>query len=391
MIANQPEHEQAEPVLAAGAPSTATDAEQTVTTQPHPGRLRNLLLGGLLLLAAAAIVNASITSEQGLFFLTERFQTFVTIFLGIFIEAVPFLLAGSIVSGFIAVYVSQEMLERYVPRQPVLASLAGASMGLLFPVCECGVVPVTRRLYEKGLPVSVGIAFLLAAPVINPVVIISTYAAFGWGPILLGRVCFSLLIAFVVGLLFQTARAGEVLLPSTQNIHAHNHAAHGGAAHNDAAHGDHSHAAPHTVTHTVTHAPAQRSVWGAFNTAGDDFIDMARYLILGSMMAAAMQTLVPREALLAVGEGPVISVIAMQVLAFVLSVCSTVDAFLALAFAGTFSTGSILAFLTFGPMVDIKSSLMFLGVFRRRIVLYLVLLPFLLSLLIGVFWNLNIG
>ena len=118
---------------------------------------------------------------------------------------------------------------------------------------------------------------------------------------------------------------------------------------------------------------------------------MARYLILGAMLAAAMQTLVPQSALLAVGRGPILSVIAMQALAFVLSICSTVDAFLALAFSGAFTTGSIVTFLTFGPMVDIKSALMFLGVFQRRVVLYLIILPLLLTLLIGVFWNLNIG
>jgi uncharacterized membrane protein YraQ (UPF0718 family) len=118
---------------------------------------------------------------------------------------------------------------------------------------------------------------------------------------------------------------------------------------------------------------------------------MARYLILGSLLAAAMQTLVPQAALLAVGQGPVISVLVMQALAFVLSICSTVDAFVALAFAGSFTTGSILAFLTFGPMVDIKSSLMFLGVFQRRVVVYLIVLPLLLTLLLGVAWNLYIG
>jgi len=124
---------------------------------------------------------------------------------------------------------------------------------------------------------------------------------------------------------------------------------------------------------------------------GDDFLDMARYLIAGSMLAAAMQTLVPQSALLAVGQGPVISVVVMQALAFVLSVCSTVDAFLALAFAGTFTTGAVIAFLVFGPMVDIKSSLMFLGVFQRRAVAYLIALPLVLSLVMGVWWNLNLG
>jgi uncharacterized membrane protein YraQ (UPF0718 family) len=125
--------------------------------------------------------------------------------------------------------------------------------------------------------------------------------------------------------------------------------------------------------------------------AGDEFFEMGRYLIIGSLLAATMQTLVSQDVLLALGRGPIISVITMQLLAFVLSVCSTVDAFLALAFAGTFTTGSILAFLTFGPMVDIKSTLMFLGVFRRKIVFYLIALPFLLTLLFGVWLNLNVS
>ena len=103
-----------------------------------------------------------------------------------------------------------------------------------------------------------------------------------------------------------------------------------------------------------------------------------------------MQTLVSQEVLLALGQGPVVSVLVMQVLAFILSVCSTVDAFLALAFVGTFTGGSILAFLTFGPMVDIKSTLMFLGVFKRKTVAYLILLPLLMTMLVGIWVNLNI-
>jgi len=117
---------------------------------------------------------------------------------------------------------------------------------------------------------------------------------------------------------------------------------------------------------------------------------MGRYLIVGSLLAAGMQTLVSQDVLLALGRGPVVSVFVLQMVAFVLSVCSTVDAFLALAFVGTFTTGSILAFLTFGPMVDIKSTLMFLGVFKRRMVIYLIALAMLMTLLIGIWLNLNV-
>lgn len=323
------------------------------------------LIIGLAVLVILALVLPQLTTGA----IGSRFQTFVTIFLGIFIEAIPFLLIGSVVSGMIEEFIDKDSLARFVPRRAIPAAFVGALLGFAFPVCECGVVPVTRRLYQKGLPLSVGIAFLLAAPVVNPVVLISTYVAFGWGPILWGRFVFSVLIAFVVGLLFSLARPQDVLLPATLSQTDDHHPAHG---------------------HTRSTSVVDR-LWNALAIGGDDLLDMARYLIVGSMLAAAMQTIVPQATLLALGSGPVISVVTLMVLAFVLSICSTVDAFVALSFAGSFTTGSILAFLVFGPMVDIKSSLMFLGVFRRRTVLYLILLPLLLTLLITVFVNLNLG
>jgi hypothetical protein len=241
-------------------------------------------------------------------------------------------------------------------------------MGLAFPVCECGVVPVTRRRYQKGLPVSVGITFLLAAPVINPVVILSTYAAFGWGPILWGRLVFTFVIAFSIGLIFQLATPQEVFPPSTLQ----------------------NYLASQPAEPAPAGTPRERLPL-ALRTAGDDVLDMARYLVVGCLLAAAMQTFVPQSVLLAIGGNPVTSVLVMLILAFVLSVCSTVDAFVALAFVGTFTPASILVFLVFGPMVDIKSTAMFLGVFQRRPVLYLVLLPMAMALLLGVYLNLNAG
>src|SRR5260370_35868801 len=128
--------------------------------------------------------------------------TFSTLFLGIFIEAVSFLLLGSLISGLIGAFVSNDDMARLVPRNPIAATLIGSMLGFLFPVCECGVVPVTRRLYQKGLPLHVGITFLLAAPVMNPMALASTYAAFGWGPVLIGRYVISWLMAVSIGLLF---------------------------------------------------------------------------------------------------------------------------------------------------------------------------------------------
>lgn len=347
-------------------PDQARPEVQTAVSSPGAHPYGRLLLA-LLLVTAVILALARFATGP----LADRFHTFTTIFLGIFIEAAPFLLAGSVVSGLIEVFVDRDILARLVPRRAAAAALTGALLGFAFPVCECGVVPVTRRLYHKGLPLSVGVAFLLAAPVVNPIVILSTYAAFGWGPVLIGRVVFSVLIAFIAGLLFTLATPEEALRPASQE---HDHAHHEEEEACDLALAEKK-------------GKAYGRFWQALAVGGDDFMDMVRYLIVGSLLAAGMQTLVPQSTLLALGSGPALSVVIMMALAFVLSICSTVDAFLALSFANSFTTGSIMAFLVFGPMVDIKSSLMFLGVFRKRTVLYLILLPMALSLLMGVVMN----
>src|SRR6266542_6199581 len=134
--------------------------------------------------------------------LPDLLQTDVTRFLGIFIEAVPFLLLGAFASGIIAVFVTPDEMARFIPRNKFLATVMGALLGVIFPVCECGWVPVVRRLYQKGLPTSAGIAFILGAPVLNPIVIASTYAAFGLSAVFWGRIGFSFLVATAVGLVF---------------------------------------------------------------------------------------------------------------------------------------------------------------------------------------------
>ncbi len=327
---------------------------------------------GLPLLTIALLLTEGF-SPAALRDIARTYRTFVTVFLGIFIEALPFLLLGTLASGLVEEFVSQTTLSRLVPRNRLGSALTGSIMGLAFPVCECGVVPLTRRLFRKGLPLPVGVAFLLAAPVINPVVIASTYAAFGWGPVLLGRIGFTLLIATSVGLIFGLApHPGHLLQFSAWPAMSG---------------GDGSAVLRDARPHTALSVRLNR----ALTIAGDEFFEMGRYLVLGSLLAAGMQTVVPQSVLLAIGSEALTSVVAMLTLAFVLSVCSTVDAFVALAFVNTFTTGSILGFLVFGPMVDIKSVMMFLGVFRRRIVLYLVLLPLMMSLFMAVFLNLNVG
>ncbi|MFN4292895.1 MAG: permease [Thermoflexales bacterium] len=320
--------------------------------------------------------------------LPDLLQNYVTVFLGIFIEAAPFLLLGSLASGLIAEFVTADDIARLFPRNKIAGAAAGALLGMIFPVCECGVVPVVRRLYQKGFPISAGIAFLLGAPVLNPIVIASTYAAFGLGPIFWGRIAFTLLIATGVGLVFSVqsnlARviAPRALAPVIGGI---------GEINDRRAH---RRSPLHDSLPLVPEQPigsiGQR-LQNAFSVATDEFFDMGRFLIVGTLIAATLQTFIPQQALIGIGRGSVTSVIALQLLAFVLSVCSTVDAFLALSFVNTFTVGAIIAFLVFGPMVDIKSTMLYLNVFRPRVVFYIVALCFLSALLIGVFINLNVA
>lgn len=319
--------------------------------------------------------------------LPDLLQNYVTIFLGIFIEAAPFLLLGSLAAGLIAEFVTPDDIARFFPRGRVVGSVAGALLGMIFPVCECGVVPVVRRLYQKGFPISAGIAFLLGAPVLNPIVIASTYAAFGFGPIFWGRIAFTLLIAAGVGLVFSVApNFARIVAPRSLAPIA------GGVDERRArSAGSKGEGLPPPIANPLRSPSVALRLQNAFGIATDEFFDMGRYLIIGTLIATTLQTLVPQPALIGIGRGAVTSVIALQMLAFVLSVCSTVDAFLALSFVNTFTVGSIIAFLVFGPMVDIKSTLLYLNVFRPRVVFYIVALCFLSALLIGVFINLNVA
>lgn len=297
---------------------------------------------------------------------TQYLSTLTTIFLGIFIEALPYLLLGIIASGVLEVFVKREALLRYLPRNRFLGIFLGSLMGLFFPVCEHGVVPLTRRLFNKGLPESMGISFLLAAPVMNPIVIAATLAAFGFGPIFWGRIILSVVIAIITGLIFTLQKDAEILLDLPEELRHDCH--HCGAAVNPSP----------SFKERLSHAAV---------IAGEEFFDIGLYFMVGAFLAATLQTFIPQNTLLALGSGPILSILLMITLAFILSICSTVDAFVALSFVANFSTGSILAFLVYGPMIDIKALMMFSRVFKKKTILYLALIPLFLVILATLFIN----
>ncbi|MBU5248003.1 permease [Bacillus halotolerans] len=267
-----------------------------------------------------------------------------SIFISILIEAIPFILIGVILSGIIQMFVSEEMIARIMPKNRFLAVLFGALAGILFPACECGIIPITRRLLLKGVPLHAGVAFMLTAPIINPIVLFSTYIAFGnrWS-VVFYRGGLALAVSVIIGIILSYQFKDNQLLKPNEPGHRHHH-----------------------------HHTLLQKLGGTLRHAIDEFFSVGKYLIIGAFIAAAMQTYVKTSTLLAIGQNDVSSSLVMMGLAFVLSLCSEVDAFIASSFSSTFSLGSLIAFLVFGAMVDIKNLLMMLAAFKKRFVFLLI-------------------
>ncbi|WP_417040441.1 permease [Cylindrospermopsis raciborskii] len=337
-----------------------------------------------------------------------------TLFLSLLVEAMPFLLLGVLFSSLLLFFVEERKLVDIMPKNPFLGALFGSMIGFLFPVCECGNVPVARRLLMQGVPTSVAIGFLLAAPTINPIVIWATWTAFRDQPeIVVLRVVLSLSIATIIGFVFsfqkditpylqpqiarylkfnppaqtepKTPQLQEQVTTPSPLLQSGTYILGGKAGISTRLSGNFS--------PTVVKTP-NRTLIGKLGLVLDNAIQELRELgaimVLGSAIAAAIQVLAPRDVILSLGAGPISSILTMLLLATVVSICSTVDSFFALSFASTFTSGSLLAFLVFGPMIDIKGVGLMLSVFKPKALFYLFALAGQLTLLFTLFLNLHI-
>ncbi|MDH6651426.1 hypothetical protein COJ90_28590 [Priestia megaterium] len=278
-----------------------------------------------------------------------------TIFISILIEALPFILLGVIISGIIQIFVTDEMMAKAIPKNKFGAIVLASVIGALFPACECGIVPITRRLMAKGVPLYAAIPFMLTGPIINPVVLFATFVAFGndW-KIMIERGVVAFLVSLIVGLIL----AFQFKTPQVKNeIHVH----------------------------TASKKMSEK-IGDALKHTVDEFFSVGKFVIIGGVIAAAMQTYVKTSTLITLGHGVVSSNVVMMGLSYILSLCSSADAFIASSFRSTFNDSAIIAFLVFGPMFDIKNTLMMLSQFKTKFVfslfVYVFILVLLLSLLI---------
>ncbi|HEM4414946.1 TPA: permease [Streptococcus suis] len=263
------------------------------------------------------------------------------IFLSIMIEALPFVLIGAIISGFIDVFITPDKVRKLLPKNKFLAILFGTFIGFIFPSCECGIVPIVNRLLEKKVPSYTAVPFLVTAPVINPIVLFATFTAFGNSLLFaLYRALGAIIVSLVLGIILGFFVKGPILKESKFDHHQHDY----------------------------SDKTSWQKVGFALIHAIDEFFDTGRYLVFGCLFASLVQVYIPTAVLTTIGHSPLTAIILMMLLAFLLSLCSEADAFIGASLLSSFGFAPVMAFLVIGPMVDVKNLLMMKHYFKEKFI-----------------------
>jgi uncharacterized protein len=320
-----------------------------------------------------------------------RLQEWLTRFTAIMVTAFPLLVLGVLAYAIIERTVTQERIVRLLPRQRWLAIPFAALLGIILPVCDCGVVPTARALIRRELGLAPGLAFLISAPVINPIVFFTTAAGFGFNySIAWARLALTFVVAVGVGILalfaFGDAKIDELVtadLPHLHDLHVE-------LASYQPMRVKGKSRAKYKRAKPVPLPPWLAAITPIVADAGEQLLDLGRFLVVGALIAAAVQTFVPQAPLLTIGHGIVTSTLALMLLASILSLCSISDAPVAFSFLGTFAPGAVFAFMMFGQIIDMKNGAMLLATFRRKVVIFFVVASGLLVLALGALVNLGV-
>lgn len=330
---------------------------QRASRQGRPGRAIALAVSALAVILTARVL----TAEGDTSGIPPAALDGFTLALSVLIESLPFIVLGITLSVLVQVWVPREWLFRILPTHPVPRRMVISLLGMFLPVCECGNVPLARGLVARGYTVSESMTFLLAAPIINPVTIITTHQAFGWSDgILVARILGAIAIANLLGWVFSLHPRQHELLTTRFAAQC---------------------AMPETPG---SQSKLERSARMFLHESSV----LMPALIVGSLVAGAIQIVVSRDTLVELGSDPLLSVLAMMLLAFVISICANVDSFFILPFADTFLPGSLVAFLLLGPIIDIKMLALLRTTYRPATLLRLSLLVVVITAAVGTGVNL---
>jgi uncharacterized membrane protein YraQ (UPF0718 family) len=300
----------------------------------------------------------------------EQIKNFIVTFTSILYEAMPFIVLGAVIAGILEELVPQQWIAKIIPRSRVLAIAIGGFLGILFPMCECGIIPVMRRLLRKGVPLSCCVCYMLAGPIINVVVMISTYVAFSGMENLTdssGQLTYQFgglgMMSLRMGLGFLVAFGTSLIVEWQHRKHGNNLIAAGALPDIKAAESGIVENGEESKRGNILQRLGSIS-----ETALHDFVDITVYLILGALLAALSRMLIPHATVEEWSRTqPVLAILLMMGLAIVLCLCSEADAFVAASFT-SLRPASKLAFLTLGPMLDFKLYMMYTRVFRPRLI-----------------------
>ena len=312
-----------------------------------------------------------------------EFGDFAKAFLSVLFEGAPFLLLGALISGFVDVFVSSERITKLLPSRPGPAIFLAGLLGLIFPICECGSVIIVRRFIRKGMPLGVATCYMLAAPIVSPIVALSTFKAFtGQNPwlMLTLRLGFGYAIAVLVGLIVHQLPRRLVAQPTTPDAAARRRTGFSISSESSAEQ------APLDFAQVVAAASPWKKVMLAIQSATADFLDVTVFFVIGTAITSVFSVGLNREVIAPLAQSPFLSVVALMVLAALLALCSTTDAFVAATQFSAFPPAAKLAFLLFGPVFDLKLFWLYGLVFRRRFVVFMALGLFALIAFICWIW-----
>lgn len=280
-------------------------------------------------------------------------------FAAIVLEALPFMLIGSLAGGLVEVFISKEQMSRLMPAGKQGVFLA-AGLGLVFPVCECGLVPIVRRLLGKGVSPEAAVAYLLAAPIVNPIVFLSTGTAysFHWSTAFIRLICGYAIGALAGLFLHWIFRKGfrDAMLYRDYPAEA------------EATYCTHVEGHIHEPGYEPLVTGKRSRIWDALTHGAEDFLGTGRFLVIGAFAAALIQTSLPQGLLVALAGSPIPAIVSAMTMAVGLNLCSEADAFVAASMRSTWPFSAQMAFMLLGPMLDIKLTFMYQTVFRRRFI-----------------------
>lgn len=296
---------------------------------------------------------------------------------GLLLQAVPFTLIGVLVSAAVETWITADFIEKHAPKSIANGFLAAILAGVCVPVCDCVVVPTFSRLVARKLPLPCAVTFLCAVPVVNPVSIWATWYAFADVPaVAVTRLALGVGVALLVGISF-------VIFPVKSQVLREKFFIKSCGSTCDSCDFDNN-------VGPLISFKDHLKIYAHHVYA--DFMRLMPIILFGTTVASIIRVWLGADPASKINTTTVfVAIPAMMLIAYASSLCSSSDAVIARSLAASLPMSSVIVFLLFGPMLDIKNTLMliedFKGKFVIRLTATIVVICLLAALLVHLAWG----